>query len=98
MLYERTALSIKQAEFAILELETLLEEDCMSPDLIFRAPYLLDSFGPKGTYQEKDLEAAILRELKAFIMELGVGFTFVARTDLQTSRKTFCRGFFLHRL
>ncbi len=28
---------------------------------------------------EKDLEAAIIRELESFILELGVGFTFVAR-------------------
>lgn len=35
--------------------------------------------GLKGAYQEKDLEAAILRELESFIMELGVGFTFVER-------------------
>jgi hypothetical protein len=33
----------------------------------------------KDTYAEKDLEAAILREMEAFILELGVGFCFVAR-------------------
>ncbi len=79
MLYERTALSKKPDELAKLELESLREEDRMSPDLVFRDPYLLDFLGLKGAYQEKDLEAAILRELEAFIMELGVGFTFVAR-------------------
>jgi predicted nuclease of restriction endonuclease-like (RecB) superfamily len=79
MLYERTALSKKPAELAKLELEALRKEDRMSPDLVFRDPYLLDFLGLKGAYQEKDLEAAILRELEAFIMELGVGFTFVAR-------------------
>ena len=35
--------------------------------------------GLKGAFQEKDLEAAIMNEMEAFIMELGVGFTFVAR-------------------
>ena len=30
-------------------------------------------------YSEKDLESAIMRKLEDFIMELGVGFTFVAR-------------------
>lgn len=79
MLFERTALSQKPAELAKLELEALREEDRMSPDLVFRDPYLLDFLGLKGAYQEKDLETAILRELEAFIMELGVGFTFVAR-------------------
>jgi len=79
MLYERTALSRKPAELAKLELRALREEDRMTPDLVFRDPYLLDFLGLKDTFQEKDLEAAILRELEAFIMELGRGFTFVAR-------------------
>ncbi|MFH1039502.1 MAG: PDDEXK nuclease domain-containing protein [PVC group bacterium] len=79
MLYERTALSKKPAELAKLELQALRKEDRMTPDLVFRDPYLLDFLGLKGAFQEKDLEAAILRELEAFIMELGIGFTFVAR-------------------
>lgn len=33
----------------------------------------------KGAYQERDLEAAILREMESFILELGAGFSFVAR-------------------
>ncbi len=79
MLYERTALSKKPAELAKLELQALREEDRMTPDLVFRDPYLLDFLGLKGAYQEKDLEAAILRELESFILELGGGFAFVAR-------------------
>ncbi|OIP43945.1 MAG: cytoplasmic protein, partial [Desulfobacteraceae bacterium CG2_30_51_40] len=79
MLYERTALSKKPAELAKLELQALREEDKMTPDLVFRDPYLLDFLGLKGAYQEKDLEAAILRELESFILELGGGFAFVAR-------------------
>ena len=51
----------------------------MTPDMVFRDPYLLDFLGLKGAYHEKDLEAAILRDLEAFIMELGSGFTFAAR-------------------
>jgi len=79
MLYERTAISKKPEKLIQLELQKLREEDQMSPDLVFRDPYLLDFLGLKGVYQEKDLESTILRELEAFIMELGVGFTFVAR-------------------
>jgi predicted nuclease of restriction endonuclease-like (RecB) superfamily len=79
MLYERTAISKKPEKLIQLELQKLREEDQMSSDLVFRDPYLLDFLGLKGVYQEKDLESAILRELEAFIMELGVGFTFVAR-------------------
>ena len=79
MLYERTAISKKPEKLVQLELQNLREDDQMTPDLVFRDPYLLDFLGLKGAYQEKDLESAILRELEAFIMELGVGFTFVAR-------------------
>ena len=79
MLYERTALSRKPAELAKSELQALRDEDRMSPDLVFRDPYLLDFLGLHDTFQEKDLEAAILREMEAFLLELGGGFTFVAR-------------------
>lgn len=45
----------------------------------FKDPYLLDFLGLQNTYLEKDLEQAILRELEAFILELGKGFAFVER-------------------
>lgn len=79
MLYERTALSRKPADLARNELQALRDEDRMSPDLVFRDPYLLDFLGLRDAFQEKDLEAAILREMEAFLLELGGGFTFVAR-------------------
>lgn len=79
MLFERTALSRKPAKLAAMELKRLREEDKLTPDLVFRDPYLLGFLGLKNTYSEKDLEAAILREIEAFILELGVGFAFVER-------------------
>jgi len=79
MLYERTALSRKPEELIRHELEALRNEDRLTPDLVFRDPYFLDFLGLTGAWQEKDLEAAILRELESFLMELGAGFTFVAR-------------------
>lgn len=45
----------------------------------FKDPYFLDFLGLKQTYLEKDLEQAILRDLEAFILELGRGFAFVER-------------------
>jgi predicted nuclease of restriction endonuclease-like (RecB) superfamily len=45
----------------------------------FKNPYLLDFLGLQNTYLEKDLEAAILKELENFILELGKGFAFVER-------------------
>jgi predicted nuclease of restriction endonuclease-like (RecB) superfamily len=79
MLYERTALSKKPEELARRELAALRDEDRLTPDLVFRDPYFLDFLGLTGAFQEKDLEAAILREMESFIMELGAGFAFVSR-------------------
>lgn len=45
----------------------------------FKDPYFLDFLGLQNTYMEKDLEEAILRELEAFILELGKGFAFIER-------------------
>jgi hypothetical protein len=63
MLYERTAISKKPDELIRQELNTLRDEDRISPDLTFRDPYLLDFLGLADTYSERDLEASILREL-----------------------------------
>ncbi|MBE3088060.1 MAG: DUF1016 family protein [Chloroflexi bacterium] len=79
MLYERTALSKKPEELARIELDALRDEDRLTPDLVFRDPYFLDFLGLTGAFQEKDLETAIIREMEAFILELGIGFSFVAR-------------------
>ncbi|WLE95925.1 MAG: PDDEXK nuclease domain-containing protein [Candidatus Electrothrix communis] len=79
MLYERTALSKKPDELIQHELRQLREEDCLTPDLVFRDPYFLDFLGLKDRYLEKDLEDAILRELEQFLLELGSGFAFMAR-------------------
>jgi predicted nuclease of restriction endonuclease-like (RecB) superfamily len=79
MLFERTALSRKPEALIRQELVALRDDDRLSPDLVFRDPYFLDFLGLQDTFAEKDLEAAILRDLEAFLLELGVGFTFVAR-------------------
>ena len=79
MLFERTALSKKPKELISRELKALRTQDKLTPDLVFRDPYFLDFLGLKDRYLEKDLEDAIVRELENFILELGVGFTFIAR-------------------
>lgn len=78
MLYQRTALS-KKPEAVIAAEIARLRDGQMSPDLVFRDPYLLDLLGLKGAYSERDLEAAILREIEGVLLELGAGFAFVAR-------------------
>ena len=78
MLYQRTALS-KRPEAVISPEIGKLREGQMSPDTVFRDPYLLDLLGLQGAYSERDLESAILREIEGVLLELGTGFTFVAR-------------------
>lgn len=79
MLFERTAISKKPDQLIRQELKSLRAEDRLTPDLVFRDPYLLDFLGLKNTYDEKDLESAILHEIENFLIELGSHFTFVAR-------------------
>lgn len=78
MLYERTALSKKQDELISYELERL-KEGVVTPSLILKDPYVLDFLELNDRYLEKDLEDAILRDIEKFILELGNGFSFIAR-------------------
>ena len=79
MLFERTALSKKPELLAQIELDALRKEDQLTPDLVFRDPYVLEFLNLNDRYIEKDLEDAIMRELEQFLLELGVGFCFLAR-------------------
>jgi predicted nuclease of restriction endonuclease-like (RecB) superfamily len=78
-LYLRTALSKKPEEVIGSEISHLREGGQVTPDLVFRDPYMLDFLGLPDGYNERDLEAAILRDMERFLLELGAGFTFVAR-------------------
>lgn len=79
MLYERTALSKQPDALIRHELQTLRETDRVSPALVFRDPYFLDFLGLNDRYVERDVEDAIMRELEQFLLELGGGFSFIAR-------------------
>jgi predicted nuclease of restriction endonuclease-like (RecB) superfamily len=78
-LFERTALSKQPAELIQQELDTLRQTGEMKPALVLKNPYVLDFLGLQDRYLEKNLEDAILRELEGFLLELGAGFSFVAR-------------------
>ena len=78
MLFQRTALSRKPKSVIASELAQL-RDGHMTPDIVFRDPYLLDLLGLTGAYSERDLESAILREIEGVLLELGTGFAFVAR-------------------
>ena len=88
MLYERTGLSRKPAKLAKMELKALRDEDRLSPDLIFRDPYVLDFLGLQDTFSETDLESAILRKIERFLLELGDDFAFIARQKRMTIGST----------
>ncbi len=79
MLYERTAIATKPDELIKKELSTLRDDNVMSPDLVFKSPYFLEFTGLKGMYSEKSLEDCLVAHLEQFIIELGNGFSFVAR-------------------
>jgi predicted nuclease of restriction endonuclease-like (RecB) superfamily len=78
-LFERTAISRKPEETIIGELTLLREQGLINENLILKDPYILDFLDLNDSYLEKDLEDAILRELQQFLLELGSGFSFVAR-------------------
>lgn len=79
MLYERAALSREPEETVRAELARLRGEDHLTPSMVLKDPYLLDFLGLPASFSEADLEAAILRELESFLVELGGGFCFVER-------------------
>jgi len=99
MLYERTALSRKPEETIKQDLAALHNEDRITPDLVFRDPYILDFLGLKDCFSEKDLESAILRELESFILEIGTGFSFITRQKRMRvdNRDYFLDLLFYHR-
>ena len=79
MLYERTALSKKPEQVIEAEIDMLRKEDRLTPDLVFKDPYFLEFLKLNDRYLEKDIEDAIMREMEQFLLELGAGFSFLAR-------------------
>lgn len=79
MLFERTALSRQPEALIHEELQALRARGDIQPPLLLKDPYVLDFLELGDRYLEKDVEDAILRELEQFLLELGAGFSFVAR-------------------
>jgi predicted nuclease of restriction endonuclease-like (RecB) superfamily len=79
MLFERSALSRQPDEVIRQELARLHDGEPLTPAVLLKDPYVLDFLGLNDHYLERDLEDAILREMEQFLLELGAGFTFVAR-------------------
>ena len=77
-LFERLLLSNdKESVLAVARNEKLPE----SPHEIIKDPMILEFLGLRreSAYYEKDLEQAIITHLQDFLLELGNGFSFVAR-------------------
>ncbi|MGL6176481.1 MAG: PDDEXK nuclease domain-containing protein [Vibrionaceae bacterium] len=79
MLFERTAISKLPDETIRAELTALRERGLYNEQLLLKDPYLLDFLDLNDRYLEKDLEDAILRDIERFLLEMGTGFTFIAR-------------------
>jgi len=76
--YERTSHSKRQAAM-LAKGQLALREDAMSVEDELRDPYLLEFLDLKDEYSESELEEALIRHLEWFLLEMGAGFTFVAR-------------------
>ena len=77
-LYERLLLSNdKESVLAVARKERIPQ----APQEIIKDPMVLEFLGleRKAEYYEKDLEQALIIHLQKFLLELGNGFTFVAR-------------------
>ncbi|MCY4232374.1 MAG: PDDEXK nuclease domain-containing protein [Bacteroidetes bacterium] len=76
--YERTALS--KDKVAMLKKGGLIQDDdTLMPEEAIKDPYVLEFLNLKDEYSESDLEEALIKHLQSFLLELGDGFTFVAR-------------------
>lgn len=77
-LFERTSHSKRQGVL-LAKAQVFKPEDAVSAQDEVRDPYLLEFLNLKDEYSETELEDALIRHLEWFLLELGNGFTFVAR-------------------
>jgi predicted nuclease of restriction endonuclease-like (RecB) superfamily len=76
--FERVGLSRRAGDLATT-LPAPAAGGALAPADVFKDPYILDFLGLEDTYSERDLEAALLRNIERFLLELGTDFCFVAR-------------------
>jgi predicted nuclease of restriction endonuclease-like (RecB) superfamily len=76
--YERVTHS-KQPAALLAKGQLARPEDVVTAEEEIRDPYLLEFLNLKDEYSEEELEEALIRHLEWFMMELGIGFSFVAR-------------------
>ena len=76
--YERAALSRNKAAMLQKGQPPKLQ-DAVSADEEIRDPFVLEFLDLRDEYSERELEAALIKKLEAFLLELGGDFTFVGR-------------------
>ena len=76
--FERTSRS-KRPDAMLAPAGRPMPDEIPRPEDEIRDPYLLEFLDLKDEYGESDLEEALVRHLEWFLLELGAGFTFVAR-------------------
>ena len=78
MLYERLLLSNEKEKVLAVARNQRIPE---SPTEVIKDPMVLEFLGleRKAAYYEKDLESAIISHIAEFLLEMGKGFSFVAR-------------------
>jgi predicted nuclease of restriction endonuclease-like (RecB) superfamily len=76
--YERSSHSKRQAAM-LAKGQIARPEDAITVEDEVRDPYLLEFLDLKDEYSESELEEALIHHLEWFLLELGAGFTFVAR-------------------
>lgn len=79
MLYERTAISQQPDKLIEDSLSLVKSEDKLTPQLILQDPYVIDFLNLPENYSETQLESSILDQIENFLLEIGVGFCFLAR-------------------
>ena len=79
-LYTRLSLSKNKEEILQLSEKGQIFE---KPKDLVKDPYVLEFLGlaEKSSYSEDDLESGLIDKLEHFLLELGTGFTFVARQN-----------------
>ena len=78
-LFERVGLSRQAGDLATALPAPVTGDRALVEAAAFKDPYILDFLGLEDTYTEKDLEAAIIRNIERFLLELGTDFCFVGR-------------------
>ena len=77
-----TRLSLSRDKNEILEL-SIKGQNLEKPKDAIKDPYVLEFLGlpEQATYSENELEQKLIDKLEHFLLELGTGFTFVARQN-----------------